>query len=76
MRALISRIVAGPIAALVTFLVGLGIEVGAGFETALTDAVTLFILAVLTSAYGVIHRLIDKRVNPGDVADTSRHVAP
>lgn len=75
MRALISRIVAGPIAALVAWLVGMGLELGAGFETALTETVTLFLVAVLTVLYGVVHKLIDKVVNPGDVADTDRHVA-
>lgn len=72
----ISRIVAGPIAAFVAWLVGLGLELGAGFETALTEVVTLFVIAAVTSAYGVIHRLIDKRLNPGDVADPARHAVP
>lgn len=77
MRVYISRIVAGPVAALVAFLVGLGLELGAGFETALTEVITLFAIAVLTSAYGVVHKLIDKRLNPGDVASTKRFdVAP
>lgn len=70
MRALISRIIAGPIAAVVAWLVGLGLEVGADFQTALTDTVTLLVLAVATALYGVVHKLIDRKVNPTDAAKT------
>lgn len=76
MRAVISRIIAGPIAALVAWLIGLGLELGVGFETALTEVTTLLVLAVLTSVYGVLHKVIDKRVNPRDLADTSGRVVP
>lgn len=69
MRAFVSRIVAGPVAALVAWLVGMGLELGAGFSTALTEAATLFGVAVVTALYGVVHRLIDRRgVNPADAA--------
>lgn len=69
MRTVISRLVAGPIAALVAFLAGLGLEVGADLETALTQTATLLIMAIVLPVYGALHRWIDQRVNPIDAAD-------
>lgn len=68
MRTFISRLIAGPIAAFVAWLIGMGLEIGADFETALTEATTLLLLAVGTAAYGVIHKLIDRHVHPSDSA--------
>lgn len=68
MRTFISRIIAGPIAALVAWLAGFGLEVGADFETALTETATLLILAVALPLYGVVHRWIDRFANPSDAA--------
>lgn len=75
MRTLVSRIIAGPIAALVMWLIGMGIEVGTGFETALNEAATLLVIAVGGSLYGVAHKLLDKRINPLDAAKSPENLA-
>jgi hypothetical protein len=69
MRTYISRIIAGPIAALVAWLAGTGLALGAGFETALTEVAVLLVLAIGTALYGVVHKVIDGwGVNPADDA--------
>lgn len=68
MRTIISRILAGPIAAFVAWLVGMGLELGADFETVLTETAVLFGIAVVTALYGAVHKLFDRRFNPADTA--------
>lgn len=68
MNAIISRLVAPFIAAIVAWLVGLGLDLGADFQTALTDVATLFVGAVMLALYGLIHKKIDSRINPSDDA--------
>lgn len=72
MRVFISRIIAPVIAALVGWLTSIGLDLDPGFGPALTEATTWLILAIFGAIYGIVHRLIDKKLNPGDVADPSR----
>lgn len=68
MRTVISRILAPIIAALVGWLTSMGLDLDPAFGVALQEAATWFLLAVFTMLYGLIHRLIDRKVNPADVA--------
>lgn len=76
MKQFISRIIAAPIAALVTWLVAaltdVGIAVGPGFAAVTEETLTLLALAVFTAVYGVAHKLIDRYVNPADDAGVAR----
>lgn len=76
MRAIISRLLAGPIAAFVAWLIGLGIEVTSDEQTALTEAATLLVFAIITSLYGVVHKLLDKKINPADTAKPIHGLKP
>lgn len=68
MRTFISRILAGPIAALLTWLGGEGAEVLLGIETILTETAVLITLGLFGSLFGVVHKGIDRKVNPADDA--------
>jgi hypothetical protein len=67
-RTIISRLIAGPIAALVTWLVGLGLDLDPAFADHLTEATTILLMAVALTVYGLVHKLVDRKANPDDVA--------
>jgi hypothetical protein len=74
MRVFISRLLAGPIAVAVAWLVSQGL--GAEAIAVVNAVADLIVAAVGLSAYGITHRLIDRQVNPSDVAVKEAGVAP
>lgn len=69
MRPYISRIAAALVATLLTWLAGrFGVEVSADVRASLVETVTLLGLGLWGLLYAIGHRLIDRRVNPADVA--------
>ena len=71
LRPFLSRILASLVAACCTWLtVKFKIEIDGTTQTALSDALSVFIL---TSSYAVSHRFLDKLWNPADSA--SSHLA-
>lgn len=74
MRAVIARIAAAIVAALLTWAAGMipGFEVTEDTRAALTEGVTLIGLALWGILYGLTHRLINRQINPADVASPEK----
>jgi hypothetical protein len=68
LRPFISRVIAPFIAAIIGFLASKGLDLGEDATERLTEFSTWLVFALLLAANGVIHRLIDKKVNKGDAA--------
>lgn len=69
MRAIFSRIAAAIVAVFLTFVAGtLGIEVSPAVHDSLVEGVTLLGLGIWGVLYALLHRLIDRRINPSDAA--------
>lgn len=67
LRPFLSRIIAGWIAAVVAFMnAKYGITLDGDTQTAI---MTLF-FAIASSVYAIVHRVIDKKLNPGDAASS------
>lgn len=74
MRAIISRVAAAIVAVLLTFFAGtLGVEVSPAVHDSLVEGVTLLGLGLWGVLYALLHRLIDRKINPADVA---KHPGP
>jgi peptidoglycan L-alanyl-D-glutamate endopeptidase CwlK len=74
MRTIISRIAAAIVAVLLTFVAGtLGVDVSPAIHDSLVEGVTLLGLGVWGILYAVLHKLIDHKINPTDVA---KHPGP
>ncbi|HXG69473.1 MAG TPA: hypothetical protein VNJ04_02550 [Gemmatimonadaceae bacterium] len=74
LRPFFSRLIAPAITALLAILATkFGIDFGADAAQHLTAYATVIAFAVFTAVNGVFHRVIDKKVNPGDAA--SSHLA-
>lgn len=74
MRTILSRIAAAIVAVVLTFVAGtLGVEVSPAVHDSLVEGVTLLGLGVWGIAYAVLHRLIDRQINPTDAA---KHPSP
>jgi uncharacterized protein YcbK (DUF882 family) len=73
LRPFLSRVLAPVITAFVMWLLHLGIDLGPDASAHLTEYATVIAIALFSVLNGVIHRLIDKKVNPGDTA--SSHLA-
>lgn len=73
LRPYISRILAPIITAFIMWLLNKGIDLGPDAAAHLTEYGTVGLLAVFALLNGVIHKTIDKRLNPGDAA--SSHIA-
>ena len=73
LRPFLSRIIASLVTVLITWLLSKGIDLGADAQGHLTEAGTALAIGGFTLIYGLIHRSIDKKVNPGDAA--SSHLA-
>lgn len=74
LRPFLSRLIAPFITAFLGYLaLKFGIDFGADAAGNFTEYAVVVILAVFTAVSGVMHRLIDKKVNPGDAA--SSHLA-
>lgn len=68
MSGIIARIAGALAAGILTWLGGLlGVEFSPEDNAALAGVIVSVILII----YGVVHKQIDKRVNPADAADTS-----
>lgn len=73
MRAIIGRVAAAIVAALLTWLAGtLGLEVSADTAATLTEAVTLLGLAFWGILYAIVHKTINRYVAPADAAGPAR----
>jgi hypothetical protein len=73
MRTILSRIAAAIVAVFLTFVAGtLGVEVSPAVHDSLVEGVTLLGLGIWGVLYALLHRLIDRRINPTDAA---RHPA-
>jgi hypothetical protein len=70
LRPYISRIIAGWVAALVVYL---NTKYGISLDGDTQAAILTVSLGIFTTIYSIAHRLIDKKVNPGDAA--SSHLA-
>jgi hypothetical protein len=71
MRAIISRIAAVVVGALVVWLAdAAGVHVSPEATAALTEGLTMLGIGLWMAAYAVAHKLIDRRINPADVART------
>lgn len=69
MRAIIGRVVAVLAGAIITFLTGtLGLPVSDAAAGYLTEALTALGMGVWLIAYAVVHKLINRKINPGDTA--------
>lgn len=69
MRAIISRVAAAIVAVLLTFFAGtLGVEVSPAVHDSLVEGVTMLGLGLWGVLYALLHRLIDRKINPADVA--------
>jgi uncharacterized membrane protein (DUF441 family) len=73
LRPYLSRLIAAALAGLVTWLAGKGIALDDTSVHTLTEAGVVVALTVFQALYAIIHRTIDKKVNPGDAA--SSHIA-
>lgn len=72
MRVLIARVAAAIVAVLVTFLAGkFGVEVSEDARATLTEGVTLIGLGVWGISYGVLHKLMNRKLNPADTAKSN-----
>lgn len=68
MLAFISRIVAPIVAGFATWLASKGLDVGPEFTASLTNAAVILLMTIFSTLYGVVHRVIDRFVNPTDEA--------
>lgn len=69
MRAIIGRVAAVLAGGILTALAGwLGVEVTDDARVALTEAITGVGMVVWLLGYAVVHRLINRRLNPTDAA--------
>jgi hypothetical protein len=74
LRPFASRIIAPAISILLAWLATkLGITFGADTEGHLTEFAVSIFLGVFLAVNGVIHKTLDKKLNPGDAA--SSHIA-
>lgn len=73
LRPFLSRFLASLFATLITWLLSRGIDLGKDAAGQLTEVATTLLIGAFTLFYGVLHRTIDKKVNPGDAA--SSHLA-
>ncbi len=73
LRPFISRALAAVFATLITWLLSKGIDLGKDAAGQLTEVATTLLIGGFTLVYGVLHKTIDKSVNPGDAA--SSHLA-
>ncbi len=71
LRPFLSRALASVIATLITWLLSKGIDVGKDAAGQLTEVATTVLIGAFTLFYGVIHRTIDKKVNPGAAASST-----
>jgi ABC-type transport system involved in cytochrome bd biosynthesis fused ATPase/permease subunit len=71
LRPFLSRILAPAITALLGILaVKFGLDFGADAAGHLTEYAVVIVVAVMQLANGLIHRSIDKKVNPADAASS------
>lgn len=71
MRTIIGRIAAVVAATITTWLISfLGVGISEQGTAELTEALTLIGVLVWGLIYAVVHKLIDRKVNPMDVAKT------
>lgn len=69
MRAIVGRAAAAIVAAIVTWIASVfGIEVTAETAATWTDALTVLGIGFWGVAYAVIHKLLDRHINPADAA--------
>lgn len=69
MRTVFARIAAVIAAGIVTFLSGkLGLDVTEEARVAITEGITMLGMAVWLLLYGIFHKVINRFINPGDVA--------
>ena len=74
LRPFLSRLLATPIAALVAWLAAKGMEVDEQTAEAFRTTALFLLMGVFQLVYSLVHRTVDKKVNPGDAATTSRAV--
>jgi hypothetical protein len=71
MRAIIGRVAAVVVGAAVVWVAdAAGVHVSPDATAVLTEGLTMLGLGIWLVVYAVGHKLIDRRINPGDVART------
>ena len=74
LRPFLSRIIAPLVTALLTYLaVHFGLNFGEDAAGHITETAVIAVIAGMQIVYGLVHRVVDKKVNPGDTA--SSHLA-
>lgn len=71
LRPFISRMISPLIASLLAFLAVKGIQLPEDASGHLTEYAVIVLIALMQMLNGPIHKLIDKKANPGDAAATS-----
>ena len=71
LRPFLSRIIGSFVAGFIVSLAAKGIDIDPETASAVTTASVGILLAAFTALYSVIHRVIDKKLNPGDAAAKS-----
>lgn len=75
LRPFLSRFISPFIASGLAFLALKGIDLGDDAPARLTEYTVITIIALMQLLNGPIHKLIDKKVNPGDAASAGLAVA-
>jgi uncharacterized membrane protein len=70
LRPFLSRIIAGWVAAFVAYL---STKFGVTLDAETQAGILAVLLGIFTTVYSIVHRVLDKKINPGDAA--SSHLA-
>lgn len=70
-RPILSRLVAPYVAGLIVWLAARGFGLPTGTDSKITELVVILLLATMQALYGLLHKVIDKHVNPADAASSS-----
>lgn len=70
LRPFLSRVIGTVVGALVAWLAAKGINIDAKTQQQVIEALITIIIPVYSIAREIVHRLIDKRINPADAAST------
>lgn len=68
-RVLAGRLIGAIVAGLSTFLLAkFGVGLDADVQQQITEAGAIFLMVVFTAIYGIVHKVVNKKLNPGDTA--------
>lgn len=71
-RVFLSRVLAPLIASFAAWVaVRFGVDIDAANQQQLIESIIVWVLTIFTVVYGIAHKLIDRKLNPGDAASTT-----